>query len=492
MIEDLRRVKGGWCFRGRNRGFAAAIDLFEVGYLAGLFIWPHLRACAPNIVQQGILAVSALPSAVETATASAPWLFSPCGALVFGQHTAMKNNLPVVFIIITVALDSVGIGLMMPVMPDLIRSITGETVSEAAVWGGIMAFTYAGMQFLFGPTIGNLSDRFGRRPVLLTSLVIMSISYLVFAQAQVIWLLVSARAITGITGATFATANAYMADITPAEKRAASFGMIGAAFGLGFVIGPAIGGLLGELGPRAPFYAAAAVALLNAGFGFFYLPETLAADKRRPFNWRRANPFTALLRLRLVPEIGLLALTLFLFGICQNVYPSVWPYFTEVQFGFSAGMKGISLAIFGVFMALVQGFLIRIVIPRFGEWNTALFGLGFNALILMITAMITSQVVLFLLMPFMALGVIASPALQGMMSKATSAENQGELQGVLASVQGLAMIVAPVLMTSLFRTFTAETTAVYLPGAPFIAAAALAFAAMLLLFRHRSAKSAPA
>jgi len=397
----------------------------------------------------------------------------------------MKTRLPILFIIITVALDSVGIGLMMPVMPDLIRSITGETVSEAAVWGGMMAFTYAGMQFLFGPTVGNLSDRFGRRPVLLTSLVIMSASYLIFAQAQVIWLLFLARAISGITGATFATANAYMADITAPEKRAASFGMVGAAFGVGFVIGPALGGLLGELGPRAPFYAAAAVAFSNAAFGYFFLPETLPPETRRHFDWRRANPFAALFRLRLVPEIGSFALILFMFSIAQNVYPSVWPYFTEEQFGFTPGMKGLSLAIFGLFMALVQGGLIRFIIPRYGEWNTARAGLALNAVILLATGLVSSQVLLFIMMPVMALGVIASPALQGMMSKATAAENQGELQGVLASVQGLAMIVSPLIMTSLFRTFTADDASVYLPGAPFMAASVLCIGALLVLYWQR-------
>ncbi len=397
----------------------------------------------------------------------------------------MKPHLPVLFITITVVLDSVGVGLMMPVMPDLITSITGETVSQAAVWGGILAFTYALMQFLFGPTVGNLSDRFGRRPVLLISLLIMAAAYLIFGLAQAIWLLVVARLITGITGATFATANAYMADITPPEKRAASFGLIGAAFGLGFVLGPAIGGALGELGPRAPFYTAGAVALANAVFGYFALPETLSKDKRRAFDWLRCNPFTALFRLRLVPQIGGLALILFLFGVAQNVYPSVWAYFTIERFGFTPGMIGLSLGIFGLCMALVQGGLIRVVIPRFGEWNVARAGLALNVVVLAITGFISSQVFLFVLMPFMALGIIVTPALQGVMSRATASENQGELQGVLASIQGLAMIFSPLVMTSLFRAFTAESTPLYLPGAPFLAAAALCFGALGLLIWQR-------
>jgi DHA1 family tetracycline resistance protein-like MFS transporter len=399
----------------------------------------------------------------------------------------MNTRLPVLFIIIiTVAMDSIGVGLMMPVMPDLIREITGQSVSEAAVWGGMMAFTYAGMQFLFGPTIGNLSDRFGRRPVLLASLVVMSLSYLTFARAQVIWLLVVTRAIAGITGATFATANAYMADITPAEKRAASFGMVGAAFGVGFIIGPAIGGMLGQLGPRAPFYAAALVAALNALFGGIFLPETLAQDKRRPFVLERCNPFKALLRLRRVPGIGGLALVFFLFTIGQNVYASIWPYYTEAQFGFDAGMKGISLAIFGLFMILVQGGLIRAVIPRFGEANTARASLALNVLVLTITGFISNTVLLFVFMPFMALGILASPAIKGMMSQATSAANQGELQGVLASVQALAMIIAPALMTWLFRVFTSADAPVHLPGAPFLAAAALCATALAILMVLRA------
>ena len=397
----------------------------------------------------------------------------------------MQSRLPVIFIVITVMLDSVGVGLIMPVMPDLIRSINGGTISEAAVWGGLLAFIYAFMQFLFGPTVGNLSDRFGRRPVLLFSLVVMSFSYLVFGLAQAIWLLFASRMLTGITGATFATANAYMADITPKEKRASSFGLVGAAFGVGFILGPAIGGLLGELGARAPFYAASAVALTNALLGYFVLPETLKRENRRAFDFSRINPFRAIMRIRLVPAVGPLVLILFIFSVSQNVYASVWVYFTQLQFGFTAGMVGFSLAIFGLCMALVQGGLIRVVIPRFGEMKTAQIGFAINTVVMMIAAFISSQVFLFVLMPFMALGVIVSPALQGLMSKEISVDRQGELQGVLASVQGLAMIISPLVMTGLFRFFTTEAAPVYAPGAPFVAASMLALIAFFLLLRVR-------
>ncbi len=397
----------------------------------------------------------------------------------------MSKNMPIIFIIVTVMLDSIGIGLIMPVLPKMLQSITGETLSQTSIWIGLLAFTYASMQFLFGPTIGNLSDRFGRRPILLSALMLMSFSHLMFGLAQSIWLLFVARIITGITGATFSTANAYMADITAPEKRAASFGLVGAGFGIGFVIGPAIGGILGELGPRAPFFAASAVAFLNASMGYFTLPETLPKDKRRKFEFSRCNPLRAIMRLRNVPGIGGMIVVLFLFSVGQNVYPSVWSVFTQERFNFSVGMVGISLAIFGLCMALVQGGLIRIVIPRFGEWRVARTGLAINAIILMVTAMISSQVLLFVLMPVMALGVIASPAIQGLMSKEISADKQGELQGVLASVQGLAMVISPLLMTFLFRAFTADWAPVYAPGAPFAAAGLLALTAFILLSRLR-------
>ena len=287
----------------------------------------------------------------------------------------MQSRAPFVFIIITVALDAMGIGLILPVMPDLIRDLDAGSVSEAAFWGGLLSFTYAAMQFTCGPLLGNLSDRYGRRPVLILSLTFMGLDYLLMAIAPTLWLLFVARFVSGITGATHSTASAYLADISEKGKRAANFGLVGAAFGVGFILGPAIGGLLGELGPRAPFIAAGILALANAAFGYFALPETLPVEKRRAFEWRRANPFRALMRLRRLPMVGGLMLVFFLYSVANYVYPAVWSYFTIERFGWSVGTVGLSLAAFGISSAFVQGWLIRKQIGWMGEHRTAVFGL---------------------------------------------------------------------------------------------------------------------
>lgn len=397
----------------------------------------------------------------------------------------MQSRAPFVFIIITVAVDAMGIGLILPVMPELIRDLRGEGISDAALWGGLLSFTYAAMQFLAGPLLGNLSDRFGRRPVLIISLTVLGIDYLLMAVAPtLIWLFI-ARFLAGVSGATHATAGAYLADISEKGKRSANFGLIGAAFGLGFILGPAIGGLLGELGPRAPFLAAAALALGNALFGYFVLPETLPPEKRRTFEWRRANPFAALLRAQRLPVVGPLLVVFFLYGVSNYVYPAVWSYFTILKFGWSTGMVGLSLAAFGLCSALVQGWLIRKLLVWMGEMRTAIFGFVMHVLAVGILAFLESGLMVFVLMPITALGVVASPALQGMMADRLPENEQGELQGVLAAVTGVGVIVSPLLMTWIFRIFTANPSEVYLPGAPFLASGVLAALALGLLMRSR-------
>jgi DHA1 family tetracycline resistance protein-like MFS transporter len=389
-------------------------------------------------------------------------------------------RLPVVFILLSVMIDAMGVGLIIPVMPDLIREITGGDLANAALWGGVLTTVFAVMQFLFGPVMGNLSDRFGRRPVLLITLVVMAADYVVMALAGSIWLLFIGRIVGGVTAATQSTATAYMADISEPGKKAQNFGLVGAAFGLGFVIGPLLGGLLGEWGTRAPFWVAAALAGANAVLGYFVLTETVTDAIRRPFDWRRANPFGAFKSLRELPGIGRLFAVFFLYQVAFFVYPAVWAYFGHARFGWNAGMIGLSLGLFGIMMAVVQGGLIRIILRKLGERGTVIYGLVFDVFAFGALAFVTSGTVALILTPLTALGAVITPAIQGMMSKAVGDKRQGELQGALTSVGAVAMIVSPMLMTYTFAEFTGEEAPVYFPGAPFLLALALIAVALLV------------
>ncbi|MBT6190814.1 MAG: TCR/Tet family MFS transporter [Tateyamaria sp.] len=392
-------------------------------------------------------------------------------------------RLPVTFILINVLLDAMGIGLIIPVMPDLIREVNGGTLASAAVWGGILATSFAVMQFLFGPLLGGLSDRFGRRPVLLLSLVVMSADYLVMALAGSIWLLLAGRIVGGITAATQATASAYMADISTPEKKAANFGLIGAAFGMGFVMGPLIGGLLAEYGTRAPFYAAAGLAALNALFGWIVLTETVTDRIRRPFSWARANPLGSLRVLGQLPGLGPLLLVFLLYQLAFIVYPAVWSYFAVERFGWSPAMIGISLALFGIMLAVVQGGLMPMVLRLLGERGAVIYGLAFDVLAFGALAIVTSGTIALILIPLTAFAGVVTPALQGIMSKTVNDNQQGELQGALTSIGALAMIVSPLVMTSVFAAFSGPSAPIYLPGAPFILSAGLVIIAVGVFLR---------
>ncbi|MFT5648807.1 MAG: DHA1 family tetracycline resistance protein-like MFS transporter [Yoonia sp.] len=390
----------------------------------------------------------------------------------------MKNRLPLIFILITVMLDSMGIGLIMPVMPDLIQELEAGDLGQAALWGGFLAAIYAVMQFLFGPVIGGLSDRFGRRPVLLIALVVMAFDYVLMAVAGTIWLLVIGRIIGGITAATQSTASAYMADISKPEDKSANFGLIGAAFGVGFVLGPLMGGLLAEYGTRAPFWAAAVLAGANAIFGYFALPETVTDRIRRPFSWRRANPLGAFKHIGQLPGLGRLMGMSFIYGIAFFVYPSIWAYFGKLQFGWGPGMIGLSLGAFGIGIAIVQGVLIRPILARIGERNAVVLGLGVDVVAFIALGFVTNGWVALALTPLTALGSIAGPALQGIMSRTAPDDQQGELQGALTSINAVASIAAPLAMTQVFFYFTHENAPIYLPGAPFILSAILVVGAI--------------
>lgn len=382
------------------------------------------------------------------------------------------SRLPILFIMVTLVLDAIGIGLILPVMPDLIRDIEGVSLGRAAVWGGILTTVFAVMQFLCGPTVGSLSDRFGRRPVLLISLATMALDYAVMALAGSIWLLLAARIVGGVTASTQATASAFLADISKPEDKAARFGMVGASFGIGFVIGPLIGGALGEFGPRAPFWAAAGLATANLILGACVLPETVTDRIRRPFSWARANPLGAFRAMGRLPGVRPLLALLFLYEFAMFIYPAIWAYFTQYRFGWSAGTVGLSLASFGIGVAVVQGGLIRVVLRVMGERAAVWYGLCYNFAAFLVICFVESGTAVLILTPLIALGAVVTPAVLGMMSKAARDDQQGELQGAVSSLRSVAMIASPLAMSQTFYLFSRTDAPLHLPGAPFLLAAA--------------------
>jgi MFS transporter, DHA1 family, tetracycline resistance protein len=393
------------------------------------------------------------------------------------------------FILVTLILDAMGIGLILPVMPDLLAEVEGVSIASAAIWGGILTTAFAVMQFLCGPTIGSLSDRYGRRPVLLISVGVMAVDYLAMALAGSIWVLFVTRIVGGITAATQSTATAYLADITPPEKKAATFGLVGAAFGLGFVLGPLMGGLLAEWGTRAPFYAAAALAAVNFLWGLFVLPETVTDAIRRPFSWARANPLGAFRAMRRLPGAGRLLLLFFLYEFAFIVYPAIWAYFTKERFGWDPTVVGASLALFGISVAVVQAGLIRLILARVGERGTILFGLIFNFGVFCVIASITSGWLLLITTPLAALGAVVTPSLQALISKSARDDQQGEVQGVVSSARAMAQILSPLAMTQIFWLGT-EGTTFHLPGAPFLLSAALMLVCLAVFLAPRAAAPA--
>lgn len=387
------------------------------------------------------------------------------------------------FIFITLLIDVIGLGIILPVLPKLIQQIHGGSISDASRYGGLLTFAYAIMQFLFSPIIGALSDRYGRRPVLLASLLGFGLDYLLMGFAPTIgWLLVG-RLIAGLTGASFTTAGAYIADVSTPEKRAQNFGMLGAAFGLGFIIGPVIGGLLGQFGPRVPFFAAAALAIINAIYGFFILPESLNPENRRSFDWRRANPIGSLRQLGKYPVILQLVIAFVFIYIAGHANQSTWTFYTMEKFGWDEKWVGYSLGFVGLMIALVQGGLIRVINPRLGNKRSVYVGLTFYAIGFVLFAFAGQGWMMFVFMIPSAFGGLAGPALQSIMSGQVPANEQGELQGALTSLISLTSIVGPLLMTNLFAFFSAPGGTIYFPGAPFLAAAVLSILSLLFAFR---------
>ncbi len=394
------------------------------------------------------------------------------------------------FIFVTALLDSIGFGVIAPVMPKLIMEVTGQDLTAAARYGGGLMMTYAAMQFVFSTIMGGLSDRFGRRPILIASLCVLCFDYLMMSWAPTLGWLFLGRLVGGLAASTFSICGAFIADVTPPNKRAQSFGVIGAAFGLGFVIGPVAGGLLGAYGTRAPFLGAAALAALNLLYGLFVLPETLTKENRRSFDWRRANPIGTLAAMRKYPSVLGLVFVYFLFVLGHQSLPSIWSYYSIAQFHWHAREIGYSLGFVGLMMTLVQAVLLRWALPRFGERNAAYFGYVCAIVSFVGFAFVTQVWVLYVFLVVCALQGFVSPALRGLMSAQVPANAQGELQGGLSSLMSLSSIVCPPVVTQIFSKFTSSDAPVYFPGAPWIAAAAVITWSLIAFYRGTARSAA--
>jgi DHA1 family tetracycline resistance protein-like MFS transporter len=379
-----------------------------------------------------------------------------------------KKQAALGFIFITLLIDVTGWGIIIPVMPKLIEELIHGNVSEAATYGGWLNAAYAVMQLLFAPVLGNLSDKYGRRPVLLFSLFGFSLDYIFQAlSTSIAWLFIG-RVIAGITGASITTASAYIADVSNEENRAKNFGMIGAAFGMGFIIGPVIGGLLGQYGARVPFYAAAVLCLLNWLYGYFILPESLDKQHRRPFEWKRANFIGSFKLFERYTSLGPLIISLILVYIAAHAVQSNWSFYTIYKFSWSEKLIGISLGVVGVLVALVQGWLIRYINPRLGNEKSVYIGLGLYALGMLLFGFATESWMMFAFCVPYCLGGIAGPALQAIISSQVIPSEQGELQGALTSLMSATSIIGPLIMTNLFYFFTNKNAPIQFAGAPFI------------------------
>ena len=401
------------------------------------------------------------------------------------SQPARTRNAALIFIFITVLIDVLSFGLIIPVLPHLVQEFVGGSIAEAAIWVGIFGMVFAVIQFISSPVQGALSDRFGRRPVILLSCLGLGLDFIFMALANSLpWLMVG-RIISGIASASFTTANAYIADITAPEKRAKAFGMIGAAFGLGFIIGPLIGGLLGEIDLRLPFWFAAGLALLNFLYGWLVLPESLPVEKRAPrFDWSHANPFGSILLLKRYPQVFGLALVVLLANLAHYVYPSVFVLFADYRFQWGPREVAWVLAMVGVFSVIVQGGLMGPVVKRLGERRALLLGLACGVTGFVIYGFAGVGWVFLIGIPISALWGFAGPATQALITQQVGADVQGRVQGALMSLVSLAGIFGPMLFAGTFALFISDKAPAHIPGAPWLLAAALLFVGWLVAWRY--------
>jgi MFS transporter, DHA1 family, tetracycline resistance protein len=400
-----------------------------------------------------------------------------------------KTPMPpaVKFVLATMAINAVGFGIIVPVVPRLLMELSHAPIDQATAIGGWLSFTFAITQFFFSPILGNLSDRFGRRPVLLGSLAGFALDFFVLALAPTLTWVFIARFVSGMFGASNGPAQAVIADITAPEDRSRYFGLIGAAFGIGFVVGPAIGGLLGEFGHRVPFFIAGTLAAMNVVYGYFHLPETLKRENRRPFDWRRANPVGALLHVRKLPGIGPISVVYLLWQLSSLVYPMIWAYYTIGRYGWTEGLVGGSLALVGLSMATMQIKVLPRVVARFGERKTAMIGI-IGAGLAMIGYIFASEAwMALLLLPLMACQSLVHPNLTSMMTRRADATNQGEVQGFASGVMAVGSIIAPVLYNPVLAWFTSVKAPFIFHGVAFAISASFAVLALLVISKMKSA-----
>lgn len=398
----------------------------------------------------------------------------------------MQKRGAIWFILATILLDAVGIGIVFPIMPDLMERVGAANTADGAFWGGILMASYAAMQFLFAPIIGGISDSLGRRPVLLLALVTLAVDYVIMALATTFWWLLLGRVLAGIAGATYITATAYLADISKPEDRATNFGLIGATFGIGFVMGPAIGGLIASVHITAPFWLAAGLAAANVAFGLFLLPESLSAEKRRRFSRRDLNPFGSILDAFRLPGLGLPLLLIFAFEFANMVYPTLWAFWTREVFGWGTALIGLTLASYGIGVAFTQGVVMRFLIPKWGEYKTLIFSVICAIAALIAFGVTASVYVLFIGIAVAALADMAPPTMTAMMANMVSEDRQGLLQGVIASLGSIAAVIAPMAVTGIFQVFADSDASFYLPGAPFLISGVIILALLPLFLRLKT------
>ncbi|WP_299879572.1 TCR/Tet family MFS transporter [uncultured Sulfitobacter sp.] len=399
----------------------------------------------------------------------------------------MKLSGAYLFILATLMIDAIGIGIVFPIMPDLMDRVGAGSTAEGAFWGGVMMSAYAAAMFLFGPIIGSLSDAYGRRPILIAALLTLTVDYVIMAMAETYWVLLVGRVIAGVAGATYITATAYIADIAKPEERAASFGMIGAAFGIGFVLGPALGGLASGWHITAPFWIAAGLSALNVIFGIFVLPESLKDENRRPFGKRDLNPFGTIARAFATPGLAIPLICIFVFEFANMVYPTLWAFWGREVFGWDGFTIGLSLSAYGILIAVIQAGVLPQLTRRLGDFRTliiatiaALVGfIGFG--------LANSVLIVAIVMPVAALADMAPPLMTAFAANRVGEDQQGLVQGVIASLSSIAAVAAPLMLTGVFERFV-NSDGIYLPGAPFYVAALLLLAIVPLILRLRSAE----